>query len=83
MVLENDFTEQPVNSIVLIETGWTTEKDKSYSSFKDRWESLTTNTGEFTLILGVQVVSVYCYIEPITDYCICSEQSCYTYCTCL
>ena len=36
MVLENDFTEQPVNSIVLIETGWKTEKDKSYSSFKDR-----------------------------------------------
>ena len=39
MVLENDFTEQPVNSIVLIETDWTTEKDKSYkkkSSFKDR-----------------------------------------------
>ena len=30
-------------------------------------------TGEFTLILGVQIVLVYSYIEPTTDYCICSE----------
>ena len=29
--------------------------------------------GEFTLNLGVQVVLVYSYIEPTTDYCICSE----------
>ena len=36
---------------------------------------LETNTGEFTLILGVQVVSVYSYdIEPATDYCICAWQ---------
>ena len=33
-----------------------------YSGFKDRRELLLTNTGEFTLILGVQVVSVYSYI---------------------
>ena len=41
---------------------------KYYSGFKNRWESLQTNTGEFTLILGVQVVSVYSYIEHTTDY---------------
>ena len=29
-------------------------------------ESLQTNTGEFTLILGMQVVSVYSYNEPMT-----------------
>ena len=29
-----------------------------------------TNTGKFTLILGVQIVSVYSYIEPTTNYCI-------------
>ena len=41
-----------------------------YDSFKDinnRWEMLETTTGKFTLILGVQVVSVYSYIEPTTD----------------
>ena len=31
------------------------------------------NTDEFSLISGVHVVSVYSYIEPTTDYCICSE----------
>ena len=41
-----------------------------YSGFKDRCESLETSTGGITLILGVQVVSVYSYFEPTTDYCI-------------
>ena len=31
---------------------------------------MLTNTGRFTLILGVQVVPVYSYIEPTTYYCI-------------
>ena len=29
---------------------------------------MKTNIGRFTLILGEQVVPVYSYIEPITDY---------------
>ena len=33
---------------------------------------MLTNTDKFTLILGVQVVSVYSYIEPTTDYNICA-----------
>ena len=37
-----------------------------------------TLASEFTLILGVQVVPVYSYIEPTTDYCICGEESCFT-----
>ena len=31
--------------------------DDAYCAFKDRWESLYTNSGEFTLILGAHVVS--------------------------
>ena len=30
---------------------------------------VVNNTGEFTLILGLQVVSVYSCIEPTTYYC--------------
>ena len=33
---------------------------------------IDTNTGEFILILGVQVLSIYSYIEPTTAYCICA-----------
>ena len=33
---------------------------------------MLTNTGKFTLILGVQVVLVYSYSEPTADYCICA-----------
>ena len=33
-------------------------------------ENRCKNTGEFNLNLGVQVVSLYSYIEPTTDYCI-------------
>ena len=29
-------------------------------------------TGDFTVILDVQVVYVYSYIETTTDYCICA-----------
>ena len=32
---------------------------------------MITNTGKFTLILGMRVVLVYSYSEPTTDYCIC------------
>ena len=35
---------------------------------------IETNIGNFTVILGVQVVSVYSYIEPTTNYCICAWQ---------
>ena len=33
---------------------------------------METNTGKFALIWGVQVVSIYSYIEPTTYYCICA-----------
>ena len=42
-----------------------------YWCSKDRRESLLTNTGEFALLLGIQVASVYSYNEPTTEYCTC------------